>query len=198
MFTSGQDVNRILTALGEQLASATSAHFDLLVCGGSALNALGLVTRTTKDVDVLALVVMKPDGTRSMETANPLPEPVVKAAEIVGRDFSLAADWLNPGPTSILDEGPPQGMLERAKVVEYGPALTVRYTSRLDLIHMKLDAAPSDPGKHYQDLLALKPSREEITMAARWCLTIDPSEGYLGELKGVLTSMGYEDVAKGL
>lgn len=46
--------DELLFALGEQLGAA-SQRFDLVVIGGSALLALGLVERATRDVDVLAL-----------------------------------------------------------------------------------------------------------------------------------------------
>ncbi len=45
MFRSQKDVETILSALGEQLEQITKDHFELLVCGGSALNILGLVER---------------------------------------------------------------------------------------------------------------------------------------------------------
>ena len=35
---------------------------EILVCGGSALNVLGLVQRTTEDVDVLAYVMRNKEG----------------------------------------------------------------------------------------------------------------------------------------
>jgi hypothetical protein len=44
----------ILEALGEQLA-ARGERFELVVIGGSALLALGLVERATRDVDIVAL-----------------------------------------------------------------------------------------------------------------------------------------------
>jgi hypothetical protein len=53
MFRDQKDVETILSALGEQLEEIASKPLELLVCGGSALNVLGLVQRATKDVDVL-------------------------------------------------------------------------------------------------------------------------------------------------
>jgi hypothetical protein len=45
---------QILSALGEQLA-ARGERYELVVIGGSGLLALGLVERTTRDVDIVAL-----------------------------------------------------------------------------------------------------------------------------------------------
>ena len=58
-------------ALDRQLGLAGGAPAGLAVCGGSALAALGLVVRTTRDVDVLGLV--RADG-RGIVTPQPLRE----------------------------------------------------------------------------------------------------------------------------
>jgi hypothetical protein len=49
---TSQAADQILNALGEQLA-ARGAPYTLAVVGGSALLALGLISRPTRDVDVL-------------------------------------------------------------------------------------------------------------------------------------------------
>ena len=49
-------LERALTLLGEKLGFDRAEPVSLVVCGGSSLIALGLVDRTTKDVDVLALM----------------------------------------------------------------------------------------------------------------------------------------------
>jgi hypothetical protein len=96
----------LLRALGEQLA-ARGEHFELVVIGGSALLALGLVERTTKDVDILAL---RTDA--GLEGADPMPKGLRAAGDLVARDFELPAEWLNPGPAGLLtfyaavDQGP--------------------------------------------------------------------------------------------
>ena len=199
MFNSGDDVNERLRALGDRLATATSATFDLLVCGGSALLFHGLSKRATKDVDVLALIRQNAAGAIMPVTAKPLPPAIAATAEIVARDFSLASSWINPGPTSILDFGLPEGMLERAAMKRYGPALTVRFISRLDLIYLKLDAASEGPGKHFDDLKTLNPTAGELRQAAKWCVSnVDRSEGYRALLKNLLEALGHPDVARGI
>ncbi len=45
--------DQLLTALEEQLRAA-GHEYDLVVVGGSALLALDLVRRTTRDIDVVA------------------------------------------------------------------------------------------------------------------------------------------------
>jgi hypothetical protein len=191
--TSAESATALLTALGEQLG-ATGAAFDLVVVGGSALLALRLVSRATKDVD---LVAVRTEA--GLVSADPLPEALSEASSRVARDFGLPLDWLNSGPAGLLDFGLPEGFSDRVEVREYGPALTVRFASRVDQIHFKLYAAvdASTPGKHAADLRALEPSREELLAAARWSLTHDPSDGYREMLERALAYFGVDDADLG-
>lgn len=120
------------------------------------------------------------------------------ALGIVARDFSLPADWLNPGPTDLLDFGLPEGFIGRLERRDYGQALTVYFASRYDQIHFKLYAlVDQGPGKHEDDLRALSPTDEEFAAAARWSRLHDPSEGYAQVLGEVLAHMGVKDVDLG-
>jgi hypothetical protein len=186
---SSGSADRLLDALGEQLA-ARATSFDLVVIGGAALLALGLVDRPTKDVDIVGL--LREGG---LEAARPLPGVLDEARAVVARDFGLREHWLNGGPTSLLDLGMPEGFLERATTRTYGAYLTVRFASRFDQIHFKLYAMvdAGGPGKHEQDLRELHPGREELLAAARWTLTHDPSAGYLEALERALAYLGVED-----
>lgn len=185
---STQAAGDLLRALGEQLA-AQGERFTLAVVGGSALLALGLVSRVTRDVDVLAIV----DGEEVM-SAQPLPAPLVGAARTVARDFGLSEDWLNPGPTSLLDLGLPEGFFERAQHRHYGPGLEILFASRVDQIHLKLYATVDQgAGKHFNDLQALAPTERELLDAASWSQTHDSSDGYRSVLARVLSHFGIDD-----
>jgi hypothetical protein len=180
----------LFAALGEQLA-ARAARVELVVVGGSALLAVGLVSRTTSDVDVVGLLS---DGT--VVDPRPLPEHVLAASARVARDFALPADWLNTGPADLLDFGLPEGFVERLEKREYGPALTVHFASRIDQIHFKLYAmADQGAGKHEADLRELEPTADELLDAARWTRTHDPSEDFREELVAALFHLGVEDAA---
>ncbi|MDI6757740.1 MAG: hypothetical protein QME32_06950 [Endomicrobiia bacterium] len=194
LFKSKDEIDRILSALGEQLEALKSGPLDLLVCGGSALHALHLVSRTTTDVDVVALVGGDKDA-QVLSRPDPFPPALVEAVKKVARDFGLKEDWFNPGPASALDFGLPEGVLVRAEVCHYGQFLTVRFFSRYDQIHFKLYAAVDQGGKHYSDLVELQPTAKELLAAAKWSMTHDVSEVYRGELKKILTGMGHKDVA---
>jgi len=49
-------INDILQALDRQIGVHGGVPLGLVVCGGTALSALGLVMRTTRDMDVLGAV----------------------------------------------------------------------------------------------------------------------------------------------
>lgn len=196
MLNTSQQIDRVLSALGEQIVALGPAYFDLVICGGSALNALGLVHRTTKDVDVLAFLNESEKEKPRLQTARPFPRILTQAAVKVSRDFNLPEDWLNSGPTSALEFGLPEGLLSRVETRRYGASLTVRFLSRYDQIHFKLYAAVDQrSGKHYEDLLALKPTASELVAAARWSMTHDVSEPYKEQLKKTLIDLGHSDVA---
>lgn len=193
-------IERALRLLGERLEFAGAPLTGLLVGGGAGLNILGLVFRTTKDVDVIGLVRGESDAsTPILEKADPLPSYLAEAATLVARDLDLPRDWLNPGPTSILDLGLPDGCLSRCVERTYGSRLRLLVLSRFDQIHLKLYAAVDQGGgRHLTDLLALQPTSDELLAAARWTKTHDPSPGFNQELVHLLTEMGYGDVARRL
>lgn len=171
-----------------QQLEVSGAYFSLAVVGGSALLVLRLVARATRDVDVVALV-----ESGRLLSADPLPDPLRNAARIVARDFGLSEEWLNPGPTSLLEFGLPCGFQARAHRRQYGTALDVLFASRTDQIHLKLYATVDQgAGKHLADLRALAPTQEELLQAARWSRTHDLSEGYRSVLADVLEHFGVD------
>jgi hypothetical protein len=190
---SAAATDRLLSALSEQL-SLTGHEYDLIVIGGSALLALGLVSRSTQDVDLVALT-----GSAGLKEALPLPKPLADARARVARDFGLPEDWLNSeAAADMLRLGLPEGFTERLTCHEYGPFLTVRYASRFDQIHFKLHATVDrGGGKHFSDLRALEPRKAELLAAARWTRTHDPSDGFRGLLIEVLAYFRIEDADLG-
>ncbi len=182
------ELENALRALGEVLEHRGS-RFVVAVIGGTGLLLLGVVQRTTTDVDVVACI----EGT-TLKTANPLPPQLDEAARDVARALKLGPKWLNPGPTALLDFGLPDGFLARCKVFDFG-GLVAHVAGRYDQIHFKLYAA-ADQGprsKHMSDLRALAPTHDELFTAARWCRTHDSSPGFLISLRGALSALGVED-----
>jgi len=181
--------HELLAAVGEQLA-AGGTYAELVVIGGSALLAIGLISRPTRDVDVVALL-----AGQTLVDPRPFPAELIAARDRVARDFGLPENWLNAAPADLLDFGLPDGFVERLERHDYGGSLTVHFASRFDQIHFKLYAmADQGAGKHEADLRALSPTRAELLAAARWTRTHDPSEGFREQLLAALAYLGAEDV----
>lgn len=186
-------LNEALTLLNNRLELSDSEPVNLVVCGGSALIIIDAVKRITKDVDVLGTIK---DKKEIIEFA-PVPETLKEAVSQVARDLGIEENWLNTGPKDLLKYGLPEGCIERLQERKYGRLLTVYFVSRFDQIHFKVYAAvDSGPGRHVDDLLALKPTEEEMEKAARWAMTHDASEGFQAILKEMLRKLKYERVAE--
>ncbi len=180
------ETERALAALGEQLA-ALRASADLVIIGGAGLQVLGIIDRATKDVDVLATLE---NGLRS---SDPLPPLVVEAAARVAALLGLSEDWLNAGPTSLLQWGLPDGFTDRLTSKRYG-ALTAHLASRLDQICFKLYAfADLGGGRHEMDLRSLQPTQDELAFAAVWVRTQDPSPAFESMLTKALAYLEQRD-----
>jgi len=118
----------------------------------------------------------------------------LEAAVDVANALGLPANWLNSGPTSIVETGFPEGFASRVEVRRYG-GLTLDVASRYDQIFLKLYAAADQwPGsKHADDLRRLEPTREELIAAAKWTMSQDPSEGFKQLLGNTLRELGLND-----
>ena len=154
----------------------------------------GLVKRTTRDVDVVALQSISGD----LVSSKRLPDGLIVEVRQIARDLDLDEKWLNSGPADIFTMGLPKGFAQRLTTRSFGSHLQVSFISRLDQIHFKVYAAVDLPGRHSEDLLILKPTEQEMEMAARWAVTHDISEEYRTVLKDMLRVLGYESVAEKL
>lgn len=188
-------INEIFEALDRQIGVHGGVPLGIVVCGGTALSALGLVMRTTRDVDVLGAVLETQNGL-TIERITKFMEWLVEAANKVGRDFDLPENWLNLGPASQVESGLPEGFEKRLVKRVYGHFLSVYFISRLDQIHFKLYAAVDQDDYHVQDLFALKPTEDEMEIAAKWIVTQDVSEVFKALLKDFLKIHNYGDIAK--
>lgn len=188
MEITDETIGLLLGALADQL-QALDSSVEIVVIGGSALTALGLVRRATRDVDLLAIA-----ENGELRLAEPLPPALLTARAAVAADFGLAENWLNAGPTDLLKWGLPEGFMSRVVTRSYGTALVVHFASRFDQIHFKLFAmVDQGGGRHEADLRALNPAQGELTAAARWSVTQDPSPGYRSVLVDALRALGVDD-----
>src|SRR5687767_12490362 len=99
-------IRTALSLLGEHLA-AEGASYSIVVVGGAALNLLGVVNRTTRDVDVLA---MQSGLGTIVPPPSPLPIVFLDGVKRVAEDMSLDADWLNTEIAVQWTQGLPPGL----------------------------------------------------------------------------------------
>ncbi len=193
---AGVELAVLFQALDAELQRTGTATTEVCVIGGSALAAIGLVTRPTKDVDIVALA--RHEGEQLvLHTARPLPGPLSSAVAAVASQYLIDSNWLNAGPADLIDHGLPEGFEGRLITNRIGHALTVHFAARLDQICFKTYAAADVAGRHLTDLLALRPSDDEMAIALRWIADQDDSEGFRQQLTELLDYMGMTHVARG-
>ena len=131
-------------------------RFEAVAIGGAALNLLGVISRFTRDCDIL-----DPN----------IPNDVLSAA----KDFAatvrkeggaLRDDWFNNGPKS-LTRTLPKTWVENLQPLFNGKALKLRTLGRSDLLKSKLFAL-CDRGTDRDDCLLLKPTKAELIEALPW------------------------------
>jgi hypothetical protein len=164
------DITRALQRVGELLEAARESH-AIIIVGGAALNLLAVVSRATRDVDIVAFAARRAGSWRPTQAPSELPRSLGLAVSAVARDFNLVPTWMNTGPRMQWRYGLPRGFAGRVRWRRYG-GLHVGLAGRTDLIALKLfaatDADGPAAGRHTRDLLALAPTDAELARAARW------------------------------
>ena len=168
-------VEDALAALGD-LLSADGAQASVVVVGGAALIVLGYIDRVTQDVDVIA---SRSDGGTLVPPD--LPDGVWRAARTVARDFELPSDWFNTEVAAQWRGGLPPSLIGSLVWRRYG-SLDVGFAGREALVALKLFAAVDGGpgGVHFQDLVRLAATTEELAEAAVWVKTQDASPDFAG------------------
>jgi hypothetical protein len=190
-FQSGEHIERALSLLGQLIDAAEDNPITLLVCGGASLIVLGQVKRTTHDIDILTYFLNEPLDQINLERRTELPPEIKRLMKRISADMDLNDNWLNLGPSSLVQIGLPEGLLSRVHSKRYGKSLTALYLNRLDQIHMKLYASLSGDERHVQDLMILKPTDREILQAKQWIETVMPDAVLPQDLDNLIRKMGY-------
>ena len=187
-----------LTLVGEILEIERAAPVHLVVVGGSALLAAGIVSRTTEDVDVLAERGI-PEG--EIVPIHQLSRALLDAARRVAAELGLPANWLNASAAlfSIPVESYPADFWSEMKRQSFGSCLEVYFLGRAGLIYLKFHAAIDSGRKRRKhdrdDLVLLAPTKEEAEKAIRWLCHEELLNGVnTSDLLGVLTLLGYEEL----
>jgi len=181
----------------------------LLVCGGAALNALGIVQRGTRDVDVICVVEDDAGGGVRFVKGDRLPFDLPSLIDDVARDLGLPMEdhqgnplpedqkWLNLGPHRLLQFGLPDGIEKRLTRKQYGTCLKVYLIGREDQIPLKLYACLISPREaiHTQDLYKIGPTEQEMREAVTWLTAHNITERHRKKLREVLWDFNYVYIA---
>ena len=117
-----EELEEALSAVGELLA-AEGEKFAIVVVGGATMNLLGIVRRSTGDVDVIARAHRDATGDWRLEPAEPFPTPLDRAIRTVARDLGLAEGWMNAVVGAQWMQGLPPGLTEGMVWRNYGKGL---------------------------------------------------------------------------
>src|SRR5487761_32010 len=103
-----------LRVLGEALAER-DVTFEIVAVGGGSLLLLGLISRPTADLDVVAFIEA---GRYVKPTA--LPADLADAARATARVMGIRDEWINAGPAALLDFGLPAEFASRTVKRSFG------------------------------------------------------------------------------
>lgn len=186
MFDSAASIRGSLQKLGSLLDDRDLPKVTVLLCGGSALNLSGLVSRTTADVDALGIDT----GGQELEE---LPAWLCECADEVARETGVERGWLNDAARALQKVGLPEGILRRAQREKFGRRLEIAVSSRLDLVALKCFAAldPKSGPRHLSDLVDLTPSADELAFATKWLLGRPTSAQFRQALAQLCSVLGH-------
>ncbi len=158
----------------------TDRHLRLeaVVIGGAALGLLDIVTRQTRDCDIL-----HPE----------LPEEILQASRdfaalMQGKGVPLQDDWLNNGPINVAALLP-RGWRARLQPAFKGESIILQALGRSDLLKTKLFAY-CDRGTDLGDCLALAPTASELMRARAWLQKQDAHPDWPRHVEDSLRDLG--------
>lgn len=190
MELSQQNLEEALRLLGNLLTTRKGDGFWLVVCGGSALLAQKIISRSTEDVDILAIR----DWDGGVDRAFPLPEALKVAAAQVADELHLGGNWLNSAaslhfPDLLLL---PASFWRELETREYGHYLKISYVTRSGQIQLKTYAALNRAKpRDLDDLRTLAPTSAETEAVVRWVLDHFPILSHRDKLPDLLTHLGH-------
>jgi hypothetical protein len=153
------------------------ASFEGVAIGAGALGLLGIISRHTRDLDILDPEIPASilDHARSF------------AEQCRQNGLMLSDGWLNNGPMSLTRDLP-EGWQNRIQLAYQGKALTIHTLGRLDLLRSKLFAL-CDRGTDLTDCLALAPTQVEIHEIIPWLEIQDGNPDWPDHVREVLEDL---------
>lgn len=169
----------IIPAFDQYLAER-SLQFEAVAIGGTALSLLGIISRETRDCDILS-----PD----------IPKEILEASQGFAKSIKgVNTDWLNNGPASLLKELP-KDWNARMQALFEGKNLKLFTLGRPDLLKTKLFAL-CDRDIDLDDCILLAPSKKELVASIEWVKEQDANPDWPERVGIVLNDLakrlGYE------
>lgn len=184
-----------LNLLGELLAARKERLIHLVVSGGAALLAAEIVSRTTHDVDVIA---MRGEVDGDILDGHPLPEFLKECVREVAEEKRLRANWLNASTAMLMIDLRrfPGDFLTDLVDRSYGEWLRVSFIGRSGQIYLKFYAAVArDEARDLADLRALAPNEIEVDRVARWLVEEEVvSKAEIPRLARIVSELGHHDL----
>jgi len=190
MDLSQQNLEEALRLLGNLLARRKGSEFWLVVCGGSALLAQQIISRSTEDVDILAMR----DWDGAVDRAFPLPEALKEAASQVADELHLGENWLNSAASMHFPDLHllPASFWQELENRDYGDYLKISFVTRSGQIQLKTYAALNRAKpRDLDDLRALAPTSAETEAAVGWVIENIPGVTHRDQLPALLTHLGH-------
>jgi hypothetical protein len=150
---------------------------DAIVVGGAALNLLGIVSRQTRDCDIIQPTL----SAEIAAAANAFAAAVRKGGGV------LRDDWLNNGPASLVPLLP-KGWEGRLVEAFRGEVLHLRSLGRPELLKVKLFAL-CDRALDLPDCIAMAPTRGELDEALPWLEVQDLHPGWPKHVRATLDDL---------
>jgi len=171
--------------LFDEYLSNRKKKFNAIVIGAGALSLLGIISRETKDVDVI-----DPE----------IPNDIKLLAQEFAKQASdnLIQDWINNGPSSMRDKLP-EGWQKRLQTIFSGKALTLLTLSRTDLLATKLQGLGDrgERGPDWNDIKAMKPTTAEMLEALEWAEQQDANPSWPKHIR-TLADRLMKEIGRGL
>lgn len=143
--------------------------FKATVIGGAALIVMDVITRKTKDIDLIDPEIPQDIKDLSVNFSKDFPE------------FFLDFNWFNNGPISIVNDLP-VGWRNRTQQIFSGESIQLLTLGRLDLLKTKLFAY-CDRESDFEDCLKLKPTVSELDLCFEWVSQRDANEMWSDHVK---------------
>lgn len=145
----------------DQFINKRNLSFEAVIIGGAALSVLGIISRQTRDCDVLHPII---------------PNNILKASKQFAKLYNLDSNWLNNGPKDLVKDLP-KNWIDRTQVIFQGQALRIRTLGRIDLLRTKLYAY-CDRGFDLADCLQLNPTKSELYVIKKWIKSLDTNQNW--------------------